>query len=90
MKRKLTITYEFDDVPWFNEDIGEECPTDAIAYAMDQVNQTVPRSSADFIEAKLDDEILVDGTGYVSDKVKAYAMQYNVFVRKVLGVRDNG
>lgn len=84
MKRTLTITFEFDDGPWFAKDEEVWYPTDAIAFAMDQVNGAVPYASgADFINAKLDDEVLVDRTGYVSEEVKKREVQHRAFLEKV-------
>lgn len=85
MKRKLTITFEFDDAPWVDEETKEEHPTDAIAYAMDHVNRSVPYAAIDeFVEAKLDGEVLVDGNGYVSDEVKKREPQYRAYQREIV------
>jgi len=71
MKRTLTLTFEFDDSSLVFIEDGEEYLTDAFAFAMDQVNGVVPYAAgANFVDAKLDGDILVDGNGYVSDEVK--------------------
>lgn len=84
MKRTLTITFEFDDAPWIDKETGDMYPTDAIAYAMDHVNRSVPYASCDeFVDAKLDGEILVDRTGYVSEEVKKREVQHRAFLKEV-------
>ena len=84
MKRTLTLTFEFDDGPWIDRQTQEEHPTDAIAFAMDQVNGAVSHTyDVDFIDAKLDGEVLVDGSGYVSEGVQKCELQYRVFLEKV-------
>ena len=82
MKRTLTLTFEFDDGPWIDRDTGKKYPTDAIAYAMDQVNDTLPRVCVDFVDAKLDGEILVDGAGYVSEDVQKHEAQHRAFLKE--------
>ena len=83
MKRTLTITFEFDDGPW-KDDNGVEHPTDAVAYAMDMVNEAVPCAyPKDFIDAKLDGEVLVDSNGYICEEVKKREQQHQAFLREV-------
>jgi len=84
MKRELTITFEFDDAPWLDGDMQEHT-TDAIAYAMDQVNQAAGEVCCDvaFVDAKLDDEILVAGNGFISEEVRKHERQYRAFLKKV-------
>ena len=36
---------------------------------------------ADFIDAKLDEEVLVDGAGYVSEEVQKRELQYRAFLK---------
>lgn len=89
MKRTLSITFEFDDVAWVDEDTKREYPTDAVAYAMDQINNVVPNVCPDvkFINAKLDGETLVElmnEAGYVSEEVKRRERQHRAFLRKVV------
>lgn len=83
MKRMLTITLEFDDSPWLDEDEGKEYATDAIAYAMDQVNTCVEQAFVDFVDAKLDGTLLVDARGYASDDVKERTVQHSRFLRAI-------
>lgn len=87
MKRTLTLTFEFDDGPQLDEETGLQEPTDAVAYAMDLVNETASMAlSSDivaFIDAKLDGEVLVDGNGFVSEEVKKRNRQYRAFQREV-------
>ena len=84
MKKTLTITFEFDDGPWIDRETGEKRPTDPIAFAMDQVNAAVPHTyEVDFVNAKLDDVVLVSGNGYVSEEVKKRELQHQVFLEKV-------
>ena len=84
MKRTLTLTFEFDDAPWYSEETGEWYPTDAIKYAMDGVNGIVAGTFCGFVNAKLDDEMLVDVNGFVSEEVKKREKQYRVFMREVM------
>ena len=84
MKRTLTITFEFDDAPWVDKETKEEYPTDAIAYAMDHVNRSVPFAACEeFVNAKLDGEVLVDRNGYISEEVKQREIQYQRFKRDI-------
>ena len=85
MKRVLTLTFEFDDGPWVSEDEGVWEPTDDIAFAMDHVNGVLLSGGcfADFINAKLDDELLVDRTGYASEEVKTREVQYRRFLKGI-------
>ncbi len=54
---------------------------DPIAYAMDYVNNIVLYVCVDeFLEAKLDGEVLVDGKGYVSYEVKKREPQHRTFL----------
>lgn len=83
MKRTLTLTFEFDDGPWFSADEGVWEPTDAVAFAMDSVNGVVTSGGycADFVSAKLDGEVLVDANGFVAEEVKKRELQYRKFMR---------
>lgn len=86
MKRTLTMTFEFDDGPWFAKDEGVWYPTDAVAYAMDLVNEAAPWVCGEdihFVDAKLDGEVLVDGSGYVSEDVKKREVQHRAFLKNV-------
>ena len=86
MKKTLTITFEIDDAPELDDDTGLECPTDVIAYAMDLVNEMASIALAGdnaFIDAKLCGEVLVDGTGYVSEEVKKREVQHRAFRKEV-------
>ena len=83
MKRTVTITIEFDDGPWFDTEREEYFPTDDIAYAMDKVNAVVPRIGDEFVVAKLDDEVLVDRNGYVSEEVKKREAEYQYFMSRI-------
>lgn len=86
MKKTLTITFEIDDAPEIDDDTGLECPTDVIAYAMDLVNEMASIGLAGdntFIDAKLDGEVLADGTGYVSEEVKKREVQHRAFRKEV-------
>lgn len=85
MKRILTLTFEFDDGPWKDEDSGKEYPADAVAYAMDQVNSAASMVCPDvaFIDAKLDGDVLVDGNGFVSEEVKKRDRQHRAFLKEV-------
>ncbi len=90
MTRTLTITFKFDDGPWIEKETGEEHPTDAIAYAMDLVNGSVPYANCDeFIEAKLDGAVLVDRSGYISDEVKQRERQCLAFKDKIASYFPN-
>lgn len=87
MKRTLTLTFEFDDGPWIYEETGEEFPTDAVAFAMDQVNGALPRVvgvDVQFVDAKLDDLVLVDGKGFISEEVKKREIQHRAFLKEVV------
>ena len=78
MKRKLTIAFEFKDGLLIDNKTGEEYSLDAVAYAMDQINEIVPRAcGVDF----LDDEVLVDGSGFVSEEVRKYERQYQALLK---------
>ena len=82
VKRKLTITFVFKDGLWIDNKTGEESPLDAVAYAMDQVNKIVPHAcGVDFWEAALDDEVLVDGSGFVSEEVRKHELQYQALLK---------
>ena len=86
MKKTLTLTFEFDDGPEFDEETGLEHPTDAVAYAMDHVNEMASLGLScriSFVEAKLDGEVLVDGSGYVSEEVKKREAQHRAFRKEV-------
>lgn len=85
MKRTLTITFEFDDGSWMDEETGKEYPPiDAIAYAMEHVNRSVPYANCDeFVDAKLDGEVLVDRRGYISDEVRQRKMACWAFMKEI-------
>ena len=85
MKRALHITLQFDDEPWIDEGAGKEYPTDAIAYAMDQVNNIFQFLSGDveFCNAILDGETLVYGDGRASEEVKKRAQQHRAFLKEI-------
>lgn len=86
MKKTLTLTFEIDDAPQLDDDTGLECPTDVVAYAMDLVNEMASIALAGdntFIDAKLGGEVLVDGTGYVSEEVKKREVQHRAFRKEV-------
>lgn len=86
MKKTLTISIEIDDAPHLDDDTGLECPTDIVAYAMDLVNEMASIALAGdntFIDANLDGEVLVDGTGYVSEEVKKRDPQHRAFQKEV-------
>ena len=85
MKRKLTITFELDDGPWVCRETGATYPTDIVAYAMDIINSTVPYAAGEgFVEAKLDDALLVTAAGYASDEVKCRKTQYERFIQTIV------
>lgn len=86
MKRTLTLTFEFDDAPQLDEETGLQEPTDAIAYAMDLVNEMASLGlscETSFVEANLDGEVLVDGNGFISEEVKMREVQHRAFLKEV-------
>ena len=83
MKRTVTVTFEFDDDPWFDPDSGEYFPTDVIGSAMDAVNGILPIVGNEFVDVKLDDKVLVDRNGYVSEEVKKRDDQHQAFMENV-------
>ena len=70
MKRKLVITFEFDDGPWFAEDEGTWNEFNAEEYAMDIVNDAIIYRDDEFVDAKLDGALLISKDGTASETVK--------------------
>ena len=82
MKRTITLTFQFDDDPWFDERENQWHPTDAHAYAMDQVNGvlTFIGYTVDFAEARLDGQLLADQNGNAPEEIKRLEKQYPLFM----------
>lgn len=79
MKRKLVITFEFDDAPFFAEDEGTWYEDDALAHGMDIANSIASSFRSEFVKAELDKNLLITRDGDAPAAVKVLP-QYDRFM----------
>ena len=82
MARILTLRFEYDDGPWLDI-TGSWQQADVLPEVMDTVNdaiRTLEAGNIGFIDARLDDCLLVSKDSEVSDEVSSLH-QYKEFMR---------
>lgn len=85
MNRTLTITFNLNDEPWYDDETREMQPTDILAFAMCAVNNAITFVATDdsdvgFVKAELDGELLVSRNGKAPEEVKKL-VQYQAIMR---------
>ena len=70
MKRKITVTIEFDDDPIYLEEEDKWLETDALDYAMDVAARIAGEYWGEFQKAEFDGELLFTRDGEAPDAVK--------------------
>ena len=83
-KRTLTITFEFDDGPWHDEEDGADYPTDPIGYAMDITKFAAYQNPDEYVKTELDGKLLFSKTGDAPEEVKQLP-QYETLLRQLQG-----
>lgn len=70
MKRKITVTIEFDDDPIYEEEEDKWYEIDALDYAMEVVTRIADDFCSEFQKAEFDGDLLFARTGEAPDSVK--------------------
>ena len=80
MKRKLVVTYEIDDAPWFSADDEEWNETDPEAEAISILKDIACYD--EFVQAELDGCLIFNRTGEAPESIKKFR-QYEILLESL-------